>query len=294
MTSDHNLDVALQLAAAGLAVFPTDQRKRPAIPDWDANSTTDATIIRRWWRIRPGALAAIDLRKSDLFVVDADRHGGPDGVAAWHDLVWDHGDDLSANPMARTPSGGLHVYFTQPSGDLLGNREGGLPTGINVRGAGGYVIAPYCIRADGTFYEMTEGDLIEALKEKAIPAGPKWLISIIRYRPAPTATMPPRLARGATGRFAAYAKAAFDKIMIEVANEPPGGRNIKLNASAYRLGRMAARGWLTRREVEAELRNAAEANGLLAEDGERSVNATISSGLTAGLTKPAADPEARK
>ena len=66
----------------------------------------------------------------------------------------------------------------------------------------------------------------------------------------------------------------------------PGGRNNTLNAVAYRLGRMIARGWLSRAEVEVRLLAAATVNGLVAEDGQLSVEATIRSGIEAGLKNP--------
>jgi len=243
--------------------------------------------------VRRGAVVAIDLRKAGLVVIDADRHGGPDGVEAWQDLVRQHGADFSAHPMARTPSDGLHIYFSQPAGEPLGNREGSLPEGINVRGAGGYVIAPYCIRGDGTFYELTGTDLIEADITKAIAPVPDWLVDIIRWRPEPASVPPPRFT-DANGRYEAYAQAALRGIVADIAATPNGRRNNALNAAAFRLGRMAARGWIARHDIEHGLRFAAQSNGLLAEDGKNSVNATINSGLCAGLAKPADGPVGKR
>lgn len=132
MTS-RNLAVALRLAAAGLSVFPTDDRKRP-LGKWTQESTDNPKIICRWPKF---SLVAIDLRKCGLLVIDADRHGGPDGVAAWEELVREHGADLSRQPMARTPSNGRHIYFSQPEGKPLGNAaviaaNGGRPAFLNL------------------------------------------------------------------------------------------------------------------------------------------------------------------
>jgi hypothetical protein len=300
MTGDHNLAVALRLAAVGLHVFPCrSDNKRPAIADWDENSTTDPARIRAWWRVRHGALVGLDLRKCGLVVIDADRHGGPDGVAAWEALVREHGADLSRQPMARTPSDGLHIYFIQPDDDSLGNREGSLPKGINIRGAGGYVIAPYCVRAEGTFYEPIAGspDLIEAFRAKAIPPIPKWLVDLIRAEPVTPATatiLRPNFSKASGNRCRAYAQAALQGQIIAVSATPSGGRNIALNSAAFRLGRMLAREWIGRSDIEQGLRFAAQECGLIADDGEHSVNATIQSGLCAGLTKPAAFPGSRR
>jgi hypothetical protein len=64
------------------------------------------------------------------------------------------------------------------------------------------------------------------------------------------------------------------------------GRNVALNGVAYRLGRMVANGWLDQAEVVHSLRAAANSNGLVAEDGPRSIEMTIKSGLNAGLRNP--------
>ena len=50
---------------------------------------------------------------------------------------------------------------------------------------------------------------------------------------------------------------------------PPGGRNAALNRAAWTLGRWVAAGALEQADVEDELYVAAEANHLVADDGER-------------------------
>lgn len=292
-----NLLVALQLAEAGIDIFPADARKRPTIADWDENSSADPDCVRRWWRIRPDALVAIDLRKSNLLVVDADRHGGPDGVAAFGDLVHRHGSDLSRNPVVRTPSGGAHIYFTQPEGNVLGNRRGALPAGIDVRGAGGYVIAPGCVRTDGSGYTIARRrrGLVEAYSAQDVPPAPPWLAETITALPTllPGENRMGEARSAQARRHQAYAAAAMAKIVAMVAAFPTGGRNNALNGAAFRLGGFVARRWISQGVVEAALVAAAEANGLLREDGLPAVKATIASGMTAGMMKPAPDPRGR-
>src|SRR5262249_26198054 len=65
---------------------------------------------------------------------------------------------------------------------------------------------------------------------------------------------------------------------------------------AYRLGRMIAAGWLARADVEAALIEAMNANGAVADDGIKSVEATLRAGIEAGMAEPypglaEADPE---
>ena len=71
-----------------------------------------------------------------------------------------------------------------------------------------------------------------------------------------------------------------------LAATPPGGRNDALNHAAWTLGRWVAAGALEQADIEDELYAAAEANHLVADDGDRQCWATIRSGLSAGLQQP--------
>jgi hypothetical protein len=102
---------------------------------WKTQASTDIGQIAQWWQRWPHALPAIALGRHNLIVIDADRHGGPDGVLAWTTLTAEHGG--ADSPVVDTPSGGQHFYFLQPEGKPLGNRKKPLPKGINVRGVGG-------------------------------------------------------------------------------------------------------------------------------------------------------------
>jgi hypothetical protein len=77
--------------------------------------------------------------------------------------------------------------------------------------------------------------------------------------------------------------------MAELANTAAGTRNETLNAIAYRLGRMVARGWITRIAVEGALLGAMYANGNIDDDGIEAVEATLRSGLDAGVGEPYPD-----
>jgi hypothetical protein len=89
-----------------------------------------------------------------------------------------------------------------------------------------------------------------------------------------------------------YALAALHGCAEELAAAQSGTRNAMLNALTYRLGRMAARGWLAEDEIGATMWAACLTNGL-AGDGEHQFRATFQSGLRAGLKRPAPDPRER-
>jgi Bifunctional DNA primase/polymerase, N-terminal len=288
-----NSTIARAFAEAGIAIFPCRaDNKRPLIK-WRAGSTCDHDQVIAWWRRWPLALVGLDLDKCGLVVFDCDRHEGcADGVANFVELVRQHDADLSAVPVVRTPSNGLHLYFRQPPGEPLGNREGDLPDGINVRGRGGLTIAPGCSRPDsqGYFHVAKQPPLLGA----RVPIVPAWLVEIIQARPMranarfvtysrPTYTL------STTRRQAAWASAALDRCSAAVAGTPNGHRNKALNGVAFRLGRIVARGWLDRGEVEQRLRAAADGCGLVKDDGLVAVAGTIASGLNAGERDPVPD-----
>jgi hypothetical protein len=95
---------------------------------------------------------------------------------------------------------------------------------------------------------------------------------------------------GAAGiREKTYAQAALDGCAEELAAAASGSRNGTLNKLAFRLGRMVARGWIERTEVEAALTEAMHANGYVADKGIGAVEATLKSGLDSGEKEPHPD-----
>jgi hypothetical protein len=290
---DVNRDWALRLAEAGIAIFPCGPDKKPLVR-WREFSSCDTDAVAMWWTQFPNALPGIDLEKSDLVVLDGDRHGGPDGRAALRELLQQQSDyNASATPRALTPNDGAHVYFTQ-NGHELGNARGNLPDGIDVRGCGGYVICPYAVLPDGRRYRGVRhaADLITAYLAGTVPSVPEGVVALIEARKNGNA----QAGQGNSDKSAeagvrqrSYALAALDGCTKELAAAAPGGRNELLNALAFRLGRMVARGWLHRAHVEANLLGAMHANGYVADKGIRAAEATLRSGLDAGEKEPHPD-----
>jgi Protein of unknown function (DUF3631) len=88
----------------------------------------------------------------------------------------------------------------------------------------------------------------------------------------------------------AYAAKALDNLARDLAAmAPESGRNNQLNTAALKLGGMVAKGWIGESTVTGRLFDACVANGLVKDTGAKAVNATIRSGLTAGLAQPHAD-----
>jgi hypothetical protein len=128
LDSQRNTRSGLELARAGIPVFPCKQDKKPNTAHGFKDATTDPTRIKLYFR-KPGLLLAMPTGlPSNIDVIDEDpKNGG-------------NLDALGSLPMttvARTMSGGRHVFFRHRDGV---RNTTGLRTGIDVRGEGGYVI----------------------------------------------------------------------------------------------------------------------------------------------------------
>ncbi len=92
----------------------------------------------------------------------------------------------------------------------------------------------------------------------------------------------------------AYLDAALKGEAARVAKTPKGGRNIALSTAAVKLGHYIAGAGLDEQKVIAALEEAADANGVTAEDGLMATRASIRSGLRCGKKTPRTVPEKPK
>jgi hypothetical protein len=160
------LDAALACAAQGFYVFPChapidvikdsvrcscgkpgckSPGKHPYIPRGCNGASLDDQLIRRWWP--RGAFdfnLAIATEPSRLVVVDIDP---PYGDRSWEEL----GIEIHTATVT-TGSGGRHLYFRAPAGVRIQSSQNVLGRGIDVKAAGGYVIAPPSRHLDGGVY----------------------------------------------------------------------------------------------------------------------------------------------
>jgi Bifunctional DNA primase/polymerase, N-terminal len=149
---------ALDYARRGFPVFHCDpSTKRPLTQRGFKDATRDENQISEWWERHPAAMIGVPTGPdSGTFAIDVDvpkRPGEPDGRAAWSELVTAHGTPINTHSH-ETPSGGQHLLFRWRADRPVTNRRGGLPDGIDVRGAGGYIIVPPSRRADGEIYRI--------------------------------------------------------------------------------------------------------------------------------------------
>lgn len=143
------LAAALNYARAGFPVLPLDG-KVPRNSNGLTGATTDPAVIAGWWQRWPSANVGLRTgAASGLVVLDIDpRHGGTTTLAQ---LERARGR-LPAGPSALTGSGGRHLYFADRDGKVR-NSAGKLGDGLDVRGEGGYVVAPPSVHESGNPYK---------------------------------------------------------------------------------------------------------------------------------------------
>lgn len=158
---------AVQYIKMGLAVFPLEERgKRPKTRNGFKDATTDAAQVKAWWQQWPNANIGIATgkRSGGIFVIDLDidEDKGIDGYHTLEDWQRENGK-FPETWTAITGRGGYHLYFH--SNSEIKNRAG-IIDGVDVRGDGGYVVAPPSVHSNGNRYEWEydpeEFDLAEA------------------------------------------------------------------------------------------------------------------------------------
>jgi hypothetical protein len=170
MSENLMLQAALDLARRGLPVFPVygvarqldgrlwcdcgnpscdDAGKHPIgklCPKGLCNASKFDNVISHHWSVAPNANIAVVT--GDVVALDVDpRHGGDETLAR---LEHQHGE-LPLTWRSLTGGGGEHVLFAAPPTPIR-NSEGRLGHGLDVRGRGGYIVAPPSRHISGRSY----------------------------------------------------------------------------------------------------------------------------------------------
>lgn len=148
------VDAARAYAGMGWAVLPLGARdKVPAIRGGSRSAVAEVDQVEAWWKAHPqhNVGVACGAASSGLIVVDVDvdESIGENGLETLYAWEAEHGK-LPATVTARTGRGGLHLYF-KAAGEVRNSANKEL--GVDVRGEGGYVMAPPSVHPNGHAYE---------------------------------------------------------------------------------------------------------------------------------------------
>ena len=270
------MPLAEDAIALGWPCFPCGADKKPLTAHGFKDSTTDPTAIKRLFA--DAASIGVPTGRSTFVAVDLDVKREPSG------LLWleQNRHRLPRTRTIRTGSGGMHLYFQHPAGDIeLRNTAGRLAPNVDTRGVGGYVVTPpspgYTVADDAPIAPM-----------------PDWLVEAWRARPQAPPPPPPKPRRHETGDGSPYGLAALDAETQAILQAPFGQQETTLNAAALKIGALVAGGELLHGVARQALVAAGRA---MANEGGREpwtaqdIEAKVARGMADGAGRPRQAPE---
>ena len=228
-------------AQRGWAVFPIKPgEKVPATHHGCKDATTDVGQVDGWWGRCEYNIGVATGAPSGIWVLDVDGTEGLDSLAHL-------GHGVPGTLTQFTPSGGVHLVFTDPGG--VGNTAGRIAPNVDSRGDGGYIVVAPSLHPNGGRYKWGG-------KQTPQPI-PGWLVREIRKPPKERA----QVQLGRTD-VAGYAGAALNAEVELVASAVEGTRNDTLNRAGWNIGTLVGAGAIDREVAYQALADAATSAGL--------------------------------
>lgn len=141
------------------AVFPVSpQTKKPLTPHGCKDAKKTVGAIRAWWKKYPDAAIGIATGSmSNIIIIDEDldEEKGKNGYREVEKWEREHSKKLPETVRAITGRGGAHCYYHYTGTDIINQID--VIYGVDVRGEGGYVIAPPSTHPNGTEYQWEIG-----------------------------------------------------------------------------------------------------------------------------------------
>lgn len=210
---------ALEIAAAGIPVFPCASNKMPAIGKKEGgrgflDATCDPGAVESFFGRANAQLIGVPTgQRWGVDALDLDyRHGGKDWEGA-------HSARLPETRIHQTQSGGRHYLFRHAPG--VRNSASKIAPGVDVRGEGGYIVIPPSLG----YSVISHAEIVD---------WPDWLLELILHRDAPKErperSAPP--AAIASKRIEAFVKS----LLARVGTAPEGGKHFALRNAALSFG----------------------------------------------------------
>lgn len=139
----NTLDAAVKYLSAGWSVIPLKPSGKTPFIEWKEYQSRKPTLdeVTAWFSGTKNNIGVVTGAVSGLVVRDIDvgRGGDPSKVAR----------EFPTGFSVATGGGGVHLYYSHP-GKPVGNGVGA--DGVDIRGDGGYVVAPPSVHASGKQY----------------------------------------------------------------------------------------------------------------------------------------------
>jgi hypothetical protein len=251
------------------------------------DATLDANVIKTWWAKWPSANVGL-CTGTEIDVIDVDG-----AIAEYNQLTRDNGiPEHVATVVTGRGEGGIHVYCTPGGNKTIPSGKHGLPDKIEVKGVGGYVVAPPSRHVSGgtyTYMKRIDGDIAgqipldQWLSKLEKPPAP-----VIPIRPAPP-NLPPNLPPS-TANVQAYRDAVIRAACEAITTTSSGGRWMALATVAVpKIARGIAGGLIERSVGLYALHNAAAQSGLESDELAR-IPALVDIMLSQGINEPIYPP----
>lgn len=146
------VDKALEYASMGFAVLPVKlMDKAPACAHGCKDATADLDAIAELFSRSCNVGIATGKRSGGLFVIDldVDEDTGKDGTATAMEWQREHGE-FPETAVSLTGGGGVQLLYRAEAPVACSVN---CKLGVDIRGEGGYIVAPPSIHPCGAFYE---------------------------------------------------------------------------------------------------------------------------------------------
>ena len=301
------LQSALHLADLGISVIPLwwpdddicacsaganceSPAKHPIaklVPNGLTNATTNAVTIEQWWHRYPSANIGL-VTGGEVDVIDVDG-----AIPAYQELIADIGaPQFVAMVLTGRGDGGLHIYCTPGGNKTIPSGKHGLPNKIEVKGAGGYVVAPPSKHVTGgTYTYLTKitgeihGDLelSQWLAKLYVPVVQAATVTPIRQQMHDIPT--------STDNVTKYRDAVIESARSCVLNAGEGGRWMGLATEAVpKIARGIAGGLIEHHVGVYALETAARESGLSSNEVAR-IPELVDIMLAQGIKQPIMPPQ---
>lgn len=168
------LMAALGFIEMQASVFPVWERdKKPKTNNGYKDASSNPEQVRQWWTQWPQANIGIPTGSlSGIWVLDID---GEEGEKSLSELERINGK-LPQSVEVITGGGGRHIYFAMPANSIIPCSASKIAKGVDIRGDGGYIVAPPSLHASGKRYAWS----VDSAEDFIL--APEWLLNLVKEK----------------------------------------------------------------------------------------------------------------